>query len=77
MSNRMPFVYVDLSFGRYDGPGTTHVICVLYLYDAAFISQEPLCVHVITSLSSSILRKADVCYIQLYTMVQNELFVGL
>jgi hypothetical protein len=34
-------------------------------------------VHVITSLSSSTLRKADVCYIQLYTMVQDELFVGL
>jgi hypothetical protein len=34
-------------------------------------------VHVITSLSSSTLWKADVCYIQLYTMVQDELFVGL
>jgi hypothetical protein len=49
----------------------------LYLYDATFIFQEPLRVHVITSLSSSTLRKADVCYIQLYTMVQDELFVGL
>jgi uncharacterized C2H2 Zn-finger protein len=27
--------------------------------------------------SISTLRKADVCYIQLYTMVQDELFVGL
>jgi hypothetical protein len=70
-------VSVDLSFGRYDGPGTTHVIFVLYLYDATFIFQEPLRVHVITSHSSSNLRKADVCYIQLYTMVQDELFVGL
>jgi hypothetical protein len=33
--------------------------------------------HVMTSLSSSTLRKADVCYIQFYTMVQDELFVGL
>jgi hypothetical protein len=41
------------------------------------IFQEPLRIHVITSLSSSTLRKADVCYIQLYTMVQDELFVGL
>jgi hypothetical protein len=57
----------------YDGPGTTHVIFVLYLYDATFIFQEPLRVHVITSLSSSTLRKADVCYIQMYTMVQDEL----
>jgi hypothetical protein len=49
-------VSVDLSLGRYDGPGTTHVIFVLYLYDATFIFQEPLRVHVITSLSSSTLR---------------------
>jgi hypothetical protein len=57
--------------------GTTHDIFVLYLYDAKFIFQEPLRVHVITFLSSSTLRKADVCYIQLYTMVQDELFIGL
>jgi hypothetical protein len=38
----------------------------LYLYDATFIFQEPLRVHVITSLSSSTLRKADVCYIQMF-----------
>jgi hypothetical protein len=50
---------------------------VLYLDDATFIFHEPLRVHVITSLSSSTLRKSDVCYIQLYTMVQHELFVGL
>jgi hypothetical protein len=38
--NRIPLlVFVDLSFGRYDGPGTTHVIFVLYLYDATFIFQ--------------------------------------
>ena len=48
---------VDLSFGRYDGPGTTHVIFVLYLDDATFIFQEPLSVHVITSLSSSTLGR--------------------
>jgi hypothetical protein len=78
LSNIIPlFVSVDLSFGRYDGPGTRHVIFVLYLNDATFIFQEPLRVHVITSLSSSTLRKADVCYIQLYTMAQDELFVGL
>jgi hypothetical protein len=47
------------------GPGTTHVIFVLYLDDATFIFQEPLRFHVITSLSSSTLRKADVFYIQL------------
>jgi hypothetical protein len=47
--------FVDLSFGRYDGPGTTHVIFVLYLDDATFIFQEPHRVHVITSLSSSTL----------------------
>jgi hypothetical protein len=39
--------------------------------------QVTLDVHVITSLCSSTLRKADVCYIQMYTMVQDELFVGL
>jgi hypothetical protein len=50
--------------------GTTHVIFVLYLDEATFIFQEPLSVHVITYLSSSTLRKADVCYIQLYTMVK-------
>jgi hypothetical protein len=49
----------------------------ILLDDATFIFQEPLRVHVITSLSSSTLRRADVCYIQLYTMVQHELFVGL
>jgi hypothetical protein len=77
LSNRIPlFVSVDLSFRRYDGPGTTHVIFVLYLDDATFIFQEPLRVHVITPLSSSTLRKADVCYIPLYTMVQDELIVG-
>jgi hypothetical protein len=59
------------------GMRTTHVIFVLYLDDATFIFQEPLRAHVITSLSSSTLRKADVCYIQMYTMVQDELFVGL
>jgi hypothetical protein len=58
-------------------PTLHHVIFVLYLDDATFIFQEPLRVHVITSLSSSTLTKADVCYIQLYTMVQDELFVGL
>ena len=78
LSNRIPLIVsVDLSFSRYDGPGTTHVIFVLYLDDATFIFQEPLRAHVITSLSSSTLMKADVCYIQLYTMVQNELFVEL
>jgi hypothetical protein len=78
LSNIIPFfVSVDLSFRRYDGPGTTHVIFVLYLDDATFIIQEPLRVHVITSLASSTLRKADVCYIQLCTMVQDELLVGL
>jgi hypothetical protein len=31
---------VDLSFGRYDGRDTTHVIFVLYLDDATFIFQD-------------------------------------
>jgi hypothetical protein len=39
----------------------------LYLYDATFIFQEPLRVHVLTSLPSSTLRKADV----LYSVVHN------
>jgi hypothetical protein len=78
LSNRIPlFVSVNLSFGRYDVPGTTHVIFVLYMDDATLIFQEPLRVLVIASLSSFTLRKAGVCYIQLYTMVQDELLVGL
>ena len=58
---------VDLSFGRYDCHGTTHVIFGLYLDDATFIFQAPLRVHVITSLSGSTLREADV----LYSVVRN------
>jgi hypothetical protein len=42
-------VSVDLSFRRYDGPGTTHVIYVLYLDDATFIF------HMMNQLTSELL----------------------
>jgi hypothetical protein len=72
--NVITWTPVDLSFGRYDGPGTTHLIFVLYLYDATFIFQEPLSVHVITFFSSSTLSELLLTEIE-RVLQSNEQFV--
>jgi len=52
-----------------------HMSSLFCICDATFIFQEPLRVHVITSLLSSTLRKADVCYIQLYSAGKQRIHV--